>query len=235
MKIAICDDEAVFCEQLKHYLKHYYKSLDVSIETFSSGEIFLETYKLDSLAYELIFMDIEMKQLDGIEVARVIREYNRDVILIFLTSHVEYAMDGYEVDAFRFLGKPVSEKKLVEALHDVQRERERNRRLLIKEADKEFMLRHKDIVSIEAQNVMIHIKTMDHSYVIRKKLLHMEEEVEGTVFYKPHRSYLINLGFVTNYNNKGITMENGDVIPLSRNKLAELKRALMLYVKTCGR
>jgi DNA-binding LytR/AlgR family response regulator len=108
-----------------------------------------------------------------------------------------------------------------------------NKKILIKDFDKEIFIKHKDIVSIEAQNVNVSIKTMDNSYVIRKSLQQMEEELKGTMFYKSHRSYLINLGYVTDYNNKSITMDNGEQVPLSRNKLTELKEALKRYVKTC--
>ncbi len=80
MKIAICDDEKIFRDQLKHYLVKYYRSLDVVIETFPSGELFLETYKENPQAFELIFMDIEMKQLDGISTAKQLREYNREKV-----------------------------------------------------------------------------------------------------------------------------------------------------------
>ncbi|PXV91521.1 LytTR family two component transcriptional regulator [Lachnotalea glycerini] len=235
MKIAICDDEKIFREQLKNYLYQYYKSLDVVIEGFSSGESFLTVYQSNPQAYELIFMDIEMETLDGIKTAKKIRDFNREVILIFLTSHLEYAMDGYEVDAFRFLAKPVSQIKLKVALQDVQNEINRNKKMLIKDFDKEILIKYRDIVTIEAQNVNISIHTMNDFYLIRKTLAKMEEEVKGTMFYKPHRSYLINLGYIMHYTNKLITMENGDLIPLSRNKLKELKDALIFYVKICGK
>ncbi|OYP58651.1 hypothetical protein CG709_00650, partial [Lachnotalea glycerini] len=148
---------------------------------------------------------------------------------------LEYAMDGYEVDAFRFLAKPVSQIKLKVALQDVQNEINRNKKMLIKDFDKEILIKYRDIVTIEAQNVNISIHTMNDFYLIRKTLAKMEEEVKGTMFYKPHRSYLINLGYIMHYTNKLITMENGDLIPLSRNKLKELKDALIFYVKICGK
>ena len=235
MKIAICDDEKIFRGQLQEYLNKYYKSLDTIVESFTSGEKFLEKYMINPNAYELIFMDIEMGELDGINTAKRLREYNSDVIIIFLTSHVELALEGYEVDAFRFLSKPINERKLINALQDVQSEIDRNRKILIKDVEKEVLLKYKDIIYVEAQNVNLRIRTNESEYSIRKSLIQMEKEVEGPSFYKPHRSYLINLGYVVDYTNKVITMETGEKIPLSRNKVTELKEALMLYVKTCGR
>ncbi len=234
MKIAICDDEKIFCEKFKAYIGGYYKSLDTFMESFSSGEKLLDQFIKNHNAYDLIFLDIEMIGMDGIRTARLIRELNQDVLIIFLTSHFEFAADGYEVNAFRFLTKPVSEKKLIHALQDVQKALNRNKRLLIKTADKEILLHYWDIVYMEAQNVLIRIRTLNGIYTIRKTLIQMEKEAEGPVFYKPHRSYIINLKYVTDYNNKSITMETGDMIPLSRKKSSDFKKALMMYVKICG-
>lgn len=235
MKIAVCDDEKLYRDQLTKYLNIYYKSLDILIEAFSSGEELLEKFNANHNAYELVFMDIEMKKADGISTSRQIREYNQNVIIIFLTSHAEYAPEGYEVDAFRFLLKPVNENKLIHALKDVHDEMDRNKKLLIKDLDREVLLRCRDIVYLEAQNVNVTIRTVESVFTIRKTLMNMEKDLQGPVFYKPHRSYLINLEYVTDYSNKSITMETGENIPLSRNKSGEFKEALLMYVKTCGR
>jgi DNA-binding LytR/AlgR family response regulator len=234
MRIAICEDEQIFGEQLKKYLNNHYNSLDVWIDLFSSGEIFLETFRMKPEEFDIIFMDIEMKQLDGITTARRIREYNRDVILIFLTSHLECAVEGYEVDAFRFLTKPVNKEKLVETLQDIERELNNNK-ILIKCEDRELLIDRNDIISIEARNVTLVIKTTSQFYEIRKTLCSMEEELQESIFYKPHRSFLIHLGHVVSYSTNEIIMSNGERIPISRNKLKGLKEALMVYIKIWGK
>lgn len=235
MKIAICDDEEFFRTKLSQYLYKYYRSLDIIIDSYPSGEKLLDKFKVNSNAYDLIFLDIEMGHLDGIHTAKRIRQYNQDTIIIFLTSHVEYAPEGYEVDAFRFLTKPLMESKLIKALTDVQCERDRNRKLIIRDFDNDVLLPYKDIVYLEAQNVNVYIKTMNKDYTIRKTLGSIGDEIKGPAFYQPHRSYIINLSYVTDYDNKTIIMETGEAIPLSRNKLSEFKEALMLYVKNCGK
>ena len=235
VKIAICDDEPVFFDQLKQYLEKYYKSLDVIIDVFASGESFLNACSGRANTYDLAFMDIEMGDLDGITTARKIRAYDPELLLIFLTSHVEFALEGYEVDAFRFLPKPVNEQKLILTLQDVQQEIDLSRKILIKDSEQEVFIRHKDIISAEAQNVTLLIRTKEASYTIRKPLQQFELEVQSPMFYRPHRSYLINLGHVTSYDRKLIIMENGDSVPLSRGRMPELKEALLHYVKTCGR
>lgn len=235
MKIAVCDDDECFRRKLLQYLNQYYKSLDVLIDTFPSGEKLAERFTSDKNAYNLIFLDIEMGRMDGIHTAKRIRQENKDVIIIFLTSHVEFATDGYEVNAFRFLTKPLSENKLLKTLQDIQKEWDSNRKMIIRDFDSEILLQYKDIIYLEAQNVNISIKTTNKDYTIRRTLSSMCDELKGPAFYQPHRSFIINLSYVADYDNKSVTMENGAVIPLSRNKLAEFKEALMLYVKNCGR
>lgn len=235
MKIAICDDEKLFSAKLKEYLEKYYKSIDLIIETFKSGEEFIKRFMNMNNGYDMVFLDIEMGQINGIETAKKLREYNKEIIIIFLTSHVEFATDGYEVDAFRFLIKPVQEAKLRHALQDVQKELDANKKILIKDKEREILLKYTDIVYIEAQNVNINICTMNDKFLIRKTLSEFEEEVKGLVFFKCHRSYIVNLGYVVNYDNKIITMESGDKINLSRNRLSDFKAAMIAYIRSFGR
>lgn len=235
MKIAICDDEEMFSSQLKEYLESYYKSMDLIIDKFESGEEFLKRYTNMNCGYDIIFLDIEMKQIDGIETAKKLRELNNDIIIIFLTSHLEFAPEGYEVNAFRFLIKPIQKEKLKNALLDVQYQIDRNKKILIKDKDREVLLKYTDIVYIEAQNVNIKICTMNEKFLIRKTLREIEEELKGPTFFKCHRSYIVNLDFVMDYDNKIITMENKEKISLSRNKYSDFKNSMITYLRSIGR
>lgn len=235
MKIAICDDEEMFSSQLKEYLESYYKSMDLIIDKFESGEEFLKRYTNMNCGYDIIFLDIEMKQIDGIETAKKLRELNNDIIIIFLTSHLEFAPEGYEVNAFRFLIKPIQKEKLKNALLDVQYQIDRNKKILIKDKDREVLLKYTDIVYIEAQNVNIKICTMNEKFLIRKTLREIEEELKGPTFFKCHRSYIVNLDFVMDYDNKIITMENKEKISLSRNKYSDFKNYMITYLRSIGR
>ena len=121
MRIAVCDDEKVFGESLKGYLESYYRSLDVLIEVFYSGQALLQRCRGGRLPFDLIFLDIEMEPTDGICTARCLREEGQDVLIVFLTSHFEFAAEGYEVNAFRFLTKPVNREKLAAVLSDAEK------------------------------------------------------------------------------------------------------------------
>ena len=118
MRIAICDDEEIYRIELKSLLDKLLINADYNIDTFDDGNRLSESFK--ALPYDLVFLDIEMPAVDGITLARAIRAASEKVFIVFLTSHVEYAIEGYEVNALRYLTKPVDIEKLKEVIRYVQ-------------------------------------------------------------------------------------------------------------------
>nr|WP_294488398.1 response regulator [uncultured Ruminococcus sp.] len=110
MRIAVCDDEQCFLNYFRGIVKRLYNRLDIITDEFSSGEELLKSFRYK--AYDLVFLDIEMPAMDGITLARKLRELSSDVSIVFLTGHIEYAIKGYEVNALRYLTKPAEEKKV---------------------------------------------------------------------------------------------------------------------------
>ena len=99
MKIAICDDEKTFLKELEEKILKIIPRLDCDVEPFSCAEDLLSS----EVPFDIVFLDIEMQGMDGMSCARKIRETNKDIPIVFLTSHIEMAVEGYEVSAFRFL------------------------------------------------------------------------------------------------------------------------------------
>lgn len=219
---------------LREKLELYYGMLEVEIEAFSSGISFLEKFREHPFEYQLIFMDIEMPGINGIETSRLIRDMNQSVPVIFLTSHRELAMEGYEVDAFRFLEKPLQMEKLVKALNDYNRLWLQNRRIPLQDGENTILVSWTDIQYVQSENVYIHVYTDQARYLIRKKLSDMEMQMPKNLFFKPHRSYLINLGYVSSFDGKKITMKNSHKIPVSRGKRDELKASVLNYLRISG-
>ena len=114
MRLAIVDDESVYRSQVAELISSVYGKADVSCFLYADGSELIRSFE-NGFKLDAIFLDIEMKDIDGMTAAKKIREYSKDIPIIFLTSHTELAMDGYEVDAFRFLSKPVNKLKLSEA------------------------------------------------------------------------------------------------------------------------
>ena len=116
MKIAVCDDDLIFQRKIKEELDQYYQSLDVLVEIFSSGEDLLRAAAADPYGFFCVFLDIEMPGIDGMETARRLGELNRNLPVLFLTSHRDLAVEGYELNAFRFLTKPLEHERLCRSL-----------------------------------------------------------------------------------------------------------------------
>lgn len=234
MKIGICDDEVHFQKVLRKKLESYYGVLDVEIEAFSSGSDFMNRFQKYPMEFQMIFMDIEMPGLNGIETSKQIREINGSVPIVFLTSHTELAMEGYEVDAFRFLDKPLQDEKLIKTLRDFDHLRLLDTKIELQDGERTLWINWTEIQYVQSENVYIHIHLEDSRFLIRKKLSDLEKDMPKQRFYQPHRSFLINLGFVKSFDGKKILMKNGNEIPLSRGKRNEFKTAMMNYLRVLG-
>ena len=117
MRIAVCDDEERFRQDIRKHIDALYGSLDVVVDSFSGGKQLIDAFQIRP--YDMVFLDIEMPEMDGITLAKKLRSISENIYIVFLTGHVEYALEGYEVNALRYLTKPVQESKLREVLRFV--------------------------------------------------------------------------------------------------------------------
>lgn len=229
MRVAICDDEILELNNTKQQLEAAYKSLDLLVDTFSDGNELLKA--IDQWDYNLIILDIEMPTIDGLTVARKLRALGEKTAICFLTSHVEYALKGYEVNALRYLTKPVNVEQLSEIItYLIEQDADQKKLMLKDEEDMVFVLA-KDILYMEACNQDIRIVTSDHEYWRRYNLKDYEEEMKEYFFVRCHRGYLVNVSHVIRVSGKEILLDNGESIPLSRTKEKSVKEALVSYVK----
>lgn len=229
MKIAICDDERLWSEQLAHRLEHYYQSLDVLIHCFDSGTQLLDRFGKGN--YDLVFLDIEMPETDGISVARRLRQEYPKCMIIFLTSHTDLAMRGYEVEAFRFLAKPIEDAKLEEALEAAEKRLLDEIRIEVTESGTQRYLDCSDIQYIKSENVYLQIVTGDKTYLVRKKLQDMLTLLPAQWFVQVHRSYAVNLKHVASFDGKEVCLREGSKIQVSRSRKALFQQKMMGYMK----
>ena len=229
MRIAVCDDEEKYRVHVKTELEKIVNSIDVVIDSFAQGEDLLK--KIENKPYDIIFLDIEMPTMDGITIAKKIREQSENMELVFLTNHVEYALEGYEVNALRYLTKPVNPVKLQEVISYMIK-REKNRKIIwVKNKDCEEKILVTDIIFMEAQNQKVEIHTKDKVYVHRYNMGDYEKELETDGFFRIHRGYLVALGSIVSFSHHEVRMEDGTVLPVSKTKDQTLIDALFQYVK----
>lgn len=127
-KIAVCDDEVYFRDRIKELLQKYFaeKGLDVSIDLYESGVAFCSDQK-NFMMYDIVFLDIEMREMNGMETAYAIRAQNENVDIVFITVMLDYAAEGYRVDAVRYIIKDDMEQLLPECMDAILRKRRKNR------------------------------------------------------------------------------------------------------------
>ena len=229
MRIAICDDEELYRVELKTILDKLLINVDYNIDTFDDGNRLIESFKAQP--YDILFLDIEMPAVDGITLAKSLRAISEKVFIVFLTSHVEYAIEGYEVNALRYLTKPVDIEKLKEVIRYVQEKQGAVRQLIIKEDGEELLINITDVIYIESMNQNVRIVTTQGEHVIRYNIGDFEEQLKNDGFFRSHRGYLISLAKVKKLSKNDVIMEGDVVLPVSRSNVKALKDALYTYVE----
>lgn len=229
MRIAICDDEPQCRQQAVQAIHECTRSLDILTDVFESGSLFLQSFQ--KIPYDLVFLDIEMPEIDGISLARKLREWSRDVPIVFLTSHIEYALEGYEVNALRYLTKPIRSEKLQELLDYVQERIQEQRTLWLKTDMGEERVLVKEILYLEAQNQNILIRTAERDYLVRYNLGEYEKELSADGFFRIHRGYLVSLRHIKSLGRHEVTLSGSTILPVSRTKEKALKEALFQYIR----
>lgn len=236
MRIAICDDEEIFRRSVCEKINEIYKDdIDMVLRIFERGETLIKDFKENDSAYDIIFLDIEMENINGIDTARNIRKINTDVLIAFLTSHEEFAKDGYEVNAFRYLSKPIREDKLIECIENAKKICDGAKKIIIKYKDEEIILKATNIIYLEAQNKDIYIHTRDNVYVQKNNLSYYENQLKECGFFRVHRSFIINFNYVKSYTNKEVLLDNNEKVNLSRLKYKYFKDQLYLFIKKTAR
>jgi len=233
MRIAICDDEEKYRVELKLLLERLSNAFEYEINTFSNGNWLLEEFGKEP--YDLVFLDIEMPEIDGISLAKKLRLKSEKLFIVFLTGHVEYAIEGYEVNALRYLTKPVQIDKLRDVLNHVANRKKGKRQLIIREDGEELLIDLVDIIYMEAQNQYVMIHTVNGDHLIRYNIGDFENELKGDGFFRTHRGYLISLPRVKKLVKSDVVMDgkNGEEsVPVSRSNIKPLKEALYAYVES---
>ena len=234
MTICYCEDESAqakaFAIKIDQWAKN--KNIEVHADLFESAEEYL--FKAEQNAYDVIFLDISMRGQNGIELARQIREKEKDVILVFVTSDASYVFDGYEVGAYRYLMKPLDEEKLWEILDyaRTQKEVEEENYILVKKDSQSVRVNLKDIIYIEAQKHYVNL-CMENKESINIKtafteLLQETQEKSDTIFLT-HRSYAVNIEKVVRIGRTECVLSDSSVIPVSRSFYKEVNEAFIKY------
>lgn len=226
-KIAICDDEQEQTEYIASIVTSWsaHEGHPCEIHTFASAEAFLFEYAEDK-AYDILLLDVEMKNMNGIELAKCIRRDNNRAEIIFITSHFEFVGEGYEVDALHYLIKPISAEKLTQVLTKAAEKLSVEPPSVVVSCEGETVkLYESDILYVESflHYIIIHIK--DQEYKIKESISGFEGQLSDD-FYRVHRSYLVSLKHITQISRTSVHIGSTE-LPLSRGKYDDINRAFI--------
>lgn len=230
--IAIVDDEKIIREHIKKLIEN--KQQEYVIDTYSAGKELLQTDQL----YHIVFLDIQMDGMNGIDTARALRQKSEDTVLVFVTGVKEYVFDAFDVAAFHYLIKPINEQKFTSvferAVLEVEKKKQHSMgQLFVKTRYRNVTLEQKDILYVESRAKKVEIHTKTDIMEAYASIGELEKQLKEN-FYRCHRGYLVNLALITEYSNDSITLNNGESIILAKEKYGEFVKVYMRYLKNGG-
>lgn len=227
LRIAICDDSAADRDYLAGLARRWagQRLHTVQLALYPSAESFLFSYAEDKTV-QILLLDIEMGQMDGVTMARTLRKDNDGVQIIFITGYSEYIADGYEVEALHYLMKPVDENKLFSVLDRAADKLCRNEQVLTLELSGEtvrlpvYQIRYAEV---QGNYVTVHAKS---DCTAKMTLSELETRLDDS-FFRLGRSALVNLGYVARVTKTAVTLNDGSVLPLPRGAYDRINRAII--------
>lgn len=231
--IGICDDEIKTCNELEKYIEAYLKSnyLIASIEVFYSGETLCKYLNAENPRFNLVFLDIELPQINGIQVGNYIRDLLKDEVveIIYISSKTNYAMELFANRPLDFIVKPLQYDKIAKTL-DVANKRGRIRKKLFEYQCNQIVKRvplH-EIMYFKSDNKKINMILYDGTTAIfTSKLKDIQKKISNVIFLQIHKSYLINCDFVLEYTYEWVKMSNGDILNISKVNRNQVRDKLM--------
>ena len=233
IRIAVCDDDKKTITTMEERLLELSEkgNIKVRIETYSDGAFLLADIR-KGVEFDLLYLDIEMEQLDGLSLAREFRKDHPNAVLIYISNHESYLKELFEVDTFRFLSKPINTEKFEayfrNAVEKIQLQQEEI--FFSYSYDRQFF---KVLLSFESQKRSIRLYKKDGTEgSFYGKLNEVEKQLKEAAvpFLRIHQSYLVNYNYIKQFGNTELELSNGKQLPISedRRKTAEQKYGELL-------
>ena len=235
-RIAICDDESIFTEELKELISGYMmeKGLIFEIDTYSSGEALIDL-GIEVVQYTVIFLDINMKKVDGIMAAEKIRKASREVFIVFVTAYVDYSLEGYRLDVVRYLlkGNANFQSKVnecMDAIMDKMNYSVAKREFAFKEGKKEVSLERLLYIESNLHRLEFHVMEDDMKvYTMYETLNILEDRLAENNFVRIHQSYLVNIKHIKKVVRYKVILTNGIELSIPKVRYTEVKKKFIAW------
>lgn len=232
LHILLCDDEERFLTHMKTTL--------LSLATSCGRNIMIRCIQdpnklrnVDFRSFDIAFLDIDMGELNGIELARYIRQEHSDLILIFVTNYVEYSLDGYEVQAFRYLLKSELDEKLPDYFHQAIKACGKARNVVhfsYQRNNVDILPSHILYIETCQRHLLLHlIHEPNKTLPINGSISNLADQLHTLGFLQVHQSYLVNMCYIQKMMSTGIWIKNGEQLPISARNYQDLKQKYLTW------
>ncbi len=230
LHIAICDDEQSFVDHLKSLIRQYAAETgeEIKVSPYYDGLDLIEKY---DPTVDLIFLDIQMKLVDGFRTAEKIRQMDEKVGIIFLTTLTQYGLEGYKYRAADYIIKPIRYVRLRDELNRFlsMSRQDASPSLIIKNDSGKYKIFLKSLRYIETFNRNLLFHTEQEKIICYKSMKEVEQELKGQGFARSHSSYLVNLFYIKGVQKLEITLVTGEILPISQPKRKQFMEELTEY------
>ncbi len=232
LRIAICDDEKYDRDRIQALLLEYLEThnLNASIDLFSSGKEFLS--ERDNLVkYDIVFLDINMEEIDGIQTAQEMRSFQSDTCIVLVTAFINYVLEGYKVGAVRYIMKDALDVQIKECM-DAIIQKMQFREITFSFLEGDRTLYTDNILYVESRKHKCIFSCMERenvTYQLYGKLDQIEIKLERYGFLRIHKSFLVNMKHVKRISNYIAVMDSGDEFPVSRLRFTKARESFVAY------
>ena len=233
--IAVCDDIPIECADIAKQIETILKqsNTDFMIKKFFGGLELIQSRE----SFDIIFLDIKMPNINGMELAKQIRKQGRQSLIIFITSASEYVFDAFDVEAFQYLLKPIQTDKLKNVLEKATKKMQidANIDFLMISANRQIQkVFLKDILYIESIGRIAKIHCNNGTLETYEQIGILEDKLSDKFFFRCHKCFLVNLNFVDAFNKTEVRLENGEKIMLAKRRYEDFQKAILSYMKIKG-
>lgn len=229
MKIAICDDERKYAQETENKVKAILNEQNISAEFdlyCSSADI----YNCQKF-YDIAFLDVEMQPYSGIKVAEKLKEINPYIVIFIITSYDKYLDDAMDLNVFRYIKKPLDERRLKTGVCKALEMIDSNViSFFVKSGNKSVSVMSDDILFVETVGRTTRIVTVKGEYVSENKMNFWKEKLSASFFFPVHKSFIINMKHLTGYKRDTVTLSESYSIPVAYRKQAQFRSYFFNFV-----
>lgn len=228
---AICDDNKAHLADIKNTICKLSDRYQIQVSVYTSANELLnaivEAKQNNMLLPEFVMLDIELPDINGIELGKQIKQIYPEVCLVLVTSYAEYAVQGYEAKADRYLLKPIVEEHIESLLTEYIRDQGKLKKIIVKDKEQEHLIFIKDILYISAEDKYTILYTENNRYFDYKSLKEYEELLADYGFFRIHRKHIVNMYHHKTLKKGFVTLSNDTEIPVSRRREVSYREKLM--------